>query len=184
MDRVTATRIAAAAGQGVAVLLGLWGLSSGNPVMVLIAVFVFVAANAEAQDVAMRAVSRRLVARDAMITHFQSLTPEDSIATAANELIRTTQHEFPVLNPDATLAGFVTRAALFAALAGDQPRTALVTGIMTRDIPRTGLGAELTTVLEALHGGAPAVAVCDPAGHLLGYVTRENVGELMVVRGR
>ena len=27
-------------------------------------------------------------------------------------------------------------------------------------------------------------AVCDPGGRFLGYVTRENVGELMVVRGR
>lgn len=184
MDRVAATRVAATAGQGIAVLLGFWGLSSGNPVMVLIAVFVFVAANAEAQDVAMRAVSRRLLARDAMITHFQSLTPGDSIAIAAQELIRTTQNEFPVLNPDATLAGFVTRTALFAALAGDQPRSGPVAAIMTRDVPRTKPGAGLETVLDALHGGAPAVAVCDPGGHLLGYVTRENVGELMVVRGR
>jgi stage IV sporulation protein FB len=184
MNRVAATRIAAAAGQVVAVLLGFLGLSSGNPVLVLIAVFVFVAANAEAQDVAMRAVTRQLVARDAMIIRFESLTPSDSVATAANELIRTTQHEFPVLNPDGTLAGFVTRAALFSALASDQPRSRPVTGIMTAEVPRVGLGAGLETVLDALHAGAPAVAVCDPGGRFLGYVTRENVGELMVVRGR
>ena len=38
---------------------------------------------------------------------------------------------------------------------------------------------------DALYvAGAPAVAVTDRAGLLLGYITRENIGELMVIRGR
>jgi len=184
MDRVKATRIAAMAGQIVALLLGFAGLSSGNPVLVLIALFVFVAANAENQDVAMRAASRRLLARDAMITRYQSLTPEDSIDIAANTLIRTTQHEFPVLNPNGSLLGFVTRAALFTALAGDGSRMRPVSEIQETDIPRVAATDGLETVLDLLHKGAPAIAVCDRNNRLTGYITRENVGELMVVKGR
>lgn len=184
MDRVKATRIAAIAGQIVALLLGFAGLSSGNPVLILIAVFVFVAANAENQDVAMRAVSRRLLARDAMITRFQALNPEDSIDIAANTLIRTTQHEFPVQNPDGTLSGFVTRAALFTALAGDGSRMRPVSEILEPDIPRIDPTTGLETVLDLMHKGAPAIAVCDHSGRMTGYITRENVGELMVVKGR
>lgn len=184
MDRVRATRIAASAGQIVAFLLGFGGLSSGNLVLVLIALFVFVAANAENQDVAMRAVARCLLARDAMITRFQSLTPEDSIDIAANTLIRTTQHEFPVLNPDGSLLGFVTRTALFTALAGDGSRMRPVSEILDTEIPRIDPTAGLETVLELMHKGAPAIAVCDRTGRMTGYITRENVGELMVVKGR
>ncbi|MCA0872064.1 site-2 protease family protein [Seohaeicola saemankumensis] len=184
MDRVAATRAAATAGQIVAFFLGFMGLSSGNPVLVLIAVFVFVAANAESQDVAMRSVARRLMARDAMITRYESLAPQDTVATAATTLIRTTQHEFPVLGSDGALLGFVTRAALFEALAHDAPRTRPVTEIMTADIPRVALATGLETVLATLHDGAPAIAVCTETGQMLGYITRENVGELMVVQGR
>ncbi len=184
MDRVRATRIAAVAGQVVALLFGFGGLSSGNPVLVLIAVFVFVAANAESQDVAMRAVSRRLMARDAMITRYQSLTPDDTIDIAANTLIRTTQHEFPVLNPDGNLVGFVTREALFGALAGDGSRMRAVSEILDVDIPRIAPTEGLEAVLDLMHKGAPAIAVCEPQGRLLGYITRENIGELMVVKGR
>ena len=42
----------------------------------------------------------------------------------------------------------------------------------------------MAAVLDALHKGAPAVAVCTEGGQLIGYITRENVGELMVIRGR
>lgn len=184
MDRVHATRAAASAGQVVAFLLGFWGLSSGNPVLVLIAFFVFISANAEAQDVAMRAVSRRLMARDAMITQFESLTPTDNVEAASTALIRTTQHEFPVIDPDGTLHGFVTRNAIFSAVIEEGGRNTPVSEIMDTDIPRKELGTGLEEVLNALHGGVPAVAICQQTGQMLGYVTRENVGELMVIKGR
>ena len=56
---------------------------------------------------------------------------------------------------------------------------------MTERFPKVPLGAPLTDALEALYqGSAPAVAVTDRGGRLLGYINRENVGELMVIRGR
>ncbi len=184
MDRVKATRVAALAGQAVAVGFGFLGLSMGNPLLVLIAVFVFVAANAESQDVAMRSIARQVMARDAMITEYQSLSPSDTLATAAQAVIHTTQHEFPVLDTDGTLRGFVTRNRLFAALAAETPRSDPATSIMEADIPQVELTSGLETVLEGLHKGAPAIAVCTKAGHMVGYITRENIGELMVIRGR
>ncbi|KUJ80881.1 protease [Ruegeria marisrubri] len=184
MDRVKATRMAASAGQFVAILFGFLGLSTGNPILVLIAVFVFIAANAESQDVAMRAVARRVLARDAMITSFEALSPTDTLNTAAQAVIHTTQHEFPVLDYNGELLGFVTRGQLFAALAGDHPRSDPATSIMETDIPRVPLTAGLETVLDALHKGAPAIAVCTESGRMVGYITRENIGELMVIRGR
>ncbi|GAA6198999.1 site-2 protease family protein [Aquicoccus sp. SU-CL01552] len=183
-NRVRATRIAAAAGQIVALLFGFAGLSSGNPMLILIAVFVFIAANAESQDVAMRAVARQLVARDATITSFESLTPEDTLQAATSALVHTTQHEFPVIGIDGTFLGFVTRTALFAALAQEGPRSRPVSEIMTTGIPSMTLTTRLEKVLNALYQGAPAVTVTDSKGNMIGYITRENVGELMVINGR
>ncbi len=184
MDRVKATRMAAAAGQMVSVLLGYAGLTSGNPMLVLVAVFVFVAANAESQDVVMRAVARRMMAREAMITSFEALTPSDTLDIATAAVIRTTQHEFPVLDNEGMLQGFVTRAQLFAALAGEGSKMVPVASIMETDIPKVGLATGLETVLNRLHQGAPAVAVCTVQGQMVGYITAENIGELMVIKGR
>lgn len=184
MDRVKATQAAATAGQIVAFLFGFWGLSTGNPILVLIAVFIFMAASAESQDVEMRSVARKLRARDAMITSYESLTPEDTLDGAASALIRTTQHEFPVIDTQGGFQGFLTRNALFAALAHEHPRTQPVAEIMVKDIPSLPLNAGLDKVLDALHQGEPAIVVIDAKGHMLGYITNENVGELMVLRGR
>lgn len=183
MDRPRATRIAARAGQAMAFIFGLAGLMAGNPVLMLIGVFVFVAAGAENADVALQDMARHLRARDAMITRFEALAPDDSLEAAAAALIRTTQHEFPVLDADGRLLGVLTRGAIFAAIADPAQAHAPVSGAMMRNVATVGLAAPLAEVLSALHGdGPPAVAVADRAGRLLGYVTRENIGELMVLR--
>jgi stage IV sporulation protein FB len=181
--RVKATRIAAHAGQGVAFVFGFLALTTGNPLLLLIAVFVFVAAAAESSDVALRDMARDVPARAAMITAFEALGPGDGVEAMAAGLIRTTQHEFPVLGPGGHLAGFVPRQAIFAAVTGRQSGLTAAEA-MVRDIPTVALHAPLTAVLDALaKPGVPAVGVTDPNGRFLGYITAENIGELMVLRG-
>ncbi|MBK1635083.1 site-2 protease family protein [Rhodovulum adriaticum] len=184
MGRVAATRLAARGGQALAFLFGFLGLTWASPVLVLIAVFVFLAAGAESADVSLRDMSRHLRARDAMITQFESLAPSDRLQVASNAVIRTTQHEFPVIDGGGGLRGFLTRNALFAALAeGSDSRP--VAEAMTEGIPTVPLSAPLDAALDALQdSGAPAVAVTEPSGRMVGYITRENIGELMVISGR
>ena len=184
LPRVTATRVAATAGQVLAFGFGFLGLTTGNPVLVLIGVFVFLAAAAESGDVALRETARNLAARDAMITAFETLAPGDSMDAAAAALIRTTQGEFPVIDPaDGRLLGFVTRSSILSAFAGEASRVPV--GGAVEPVPSVRLTAPLTEVLDALSdGGRPAVAVTDRSGVFLGYITRENIGELMVIRSR
>lgn len=184
MPRVKATRVAGSAGQVVAFAMGLWGLNTGNLILLLIAVFIFMAASAETSEVALQSMARNLQARHAMITSFERLAPSDTLDTAANTLIRTTQHEFPVVTQDDRLAGILTRNALFQALSQDGPRTRTVDTVMTAQVPVTTPNAPLSAALDALHdAAAPGVVVVTPSGKVLGYITRDNIGELMVVSG-
>ncbi|MHC0052964.1 site-2 protease family protein [Actibacterium sp. D379-3] len=186
MPREKATGIAAGAGQVLAFLFGFWGLTSGNPVLLLIAIFIFMAAAAENSDVALYAMAKTLLARDAMITSYESLRPDDTLHAASTALIRTTQHEFPVLDDSGKLAGVLSRNAIFRAVA-EQNLTHSVAEAMATAIPTVPLTAGLDKVLDALRDNTAdpsAVAVTDPAGRMIGYVTRENIGELMVLRGR
>lgn len=184
MSRVRATRAAATAGQAMAFMFGFLGLIGGNPLLILVAVFVFIAASAESSDVAMRDLARNLGVRDAMITSFEKLREDSTLEDAANTLIRTTQHEFPVLDNSGHLAGFLTRRALYQALAEGE-RMRRVTTVMQTDMPTLTVRDRLEDAIDAMYRqGAPAVGVTDTHGHLIGYITPENLGELMVVSGR
>ncbi len=129
VGRVRATQIAAMAGQTLAFLFGFFGLISGNPILVLIAVFVFVAATSENSDVAMRELARNMKAREAMITAYESLAPDDSLQAATSALIRTTQHEFPVRDAGGRVVGFLDRNAIFGAINAEGPKPD-VSGLM------------------------------------------------------
>jgi Zn-dependent protease/CBS domain-containing protein len=178
---VRATRIAAGVGQALAVVFAFLGLF-GSPLLVLIAIFVFLAASAEASAVEARQLARGYRACDAMITSFQSLGPAATAKEAADMLLRTTQQEFPVLEAG-KLKGFVLRDGLITALRegpGDTP----VTAFMTTDVPTVARTASLERVTHEFRmGKVRAVAVLDEGGRLSGYVTPENFGELLMVRG-
>jgi len=185
MPRAKATRIAATAGQMMAFLFGFLGLMSGNPLLILIAVFVFIAAMAESSHVAMQEFGRHTGVREAMITSFEALHQDSTLQEAANTLIRTTQHEFPVLDARGAPVGFLTRHALYKALASDTPRIRAIADFINRETPMVPLGAPLSRAIEEMQRAtSPAVGVVGPSGALIGYITHENIGELMVVSGQ
>ncbi len=69
---VRATRIAAGIGQAFAVMLGFAGFF-GNPILIFIAIFVYMAAGAEDEAVTFRSATRGVTAGDAMVTRYASL---------------------------------------------------------------------------------------------------------------
>lgn len=174
------TQIAASVGQLVAFGLGLLGLF-GNPMLLFIALFVYLGAASEAHAVQMREVSRGVRVNDAMVTHFKSLSPMDRVEDAVQCLIRTTQHEFPIVDGAGRLRGVLTRDDMVRALREGGPDTPVLEA-MRRDIPLVHHQASLEEALRLMQmQGLPAVGVIDDAGHLVGLVTPENVGEMMMV---
>jgi Zn-dependent protease/CBS domain-containing protein len=175
-----ATQIAATIGQAVAFGLGVLGLF-GNPLLIFIALFVYLAASSESHAVQMREVARGVVLGDAMITRFESLGPESRLEDAIQCLIQTTQHEFPVTDVTGRLEGLLTRDDLIKALRELGPE-APVAQIMRTDIPVVGRHGTLEQALKLMQEKSlPAVAVADSQGRLIGLVTPENIGEMMMV---
>ncbi len=181
LGRVRATRIAAGAGQALAFLFGFLGLLSGNPLLLLIGVFVFMAAAAEYSDVALHERARGAKARDAMITAFEALSVDDRGEEAANVLLRTAQSEFPVLDGTGNMVGVLTREAI---MTGTQQygHDWSVIRAMVGHLPEVQQTHSLEAALDSLsRSDIPAVIVRNKAGRFLGYITRDNVGEWLIV---
>lgn len=181
LNRSQATRIAASAGQVIAFGFGYLGLTTGNPLLLLIAVFVFMAAMAESSYVTLHDLTRGHLAREAIITSYESLEVDSSMGAAEAALLRSSQTEFPVLGSDGHLRGFLTKAAIVAN-ANSDTATRSVGDAMISDVPEVKLNDPLEAALDALQESrASVVAVTSSSGQFAGYVTRENVGEWMIL---
>lgn len=189
LDYARATRIAANIGQGMAFLfamvglgvLGLFGVpGSGNPFLILIAVFVWMGAAQEAGMVEMKSALNGARVRDVMIRDFKTLTPEDTLSHAADYLLAGYQQDFPVLS-EGRLIGMLTRTALIQGLArlgGNMP----VADAMEKEFSVVDPGELAESVFLKLQAtGCRSTPVVE-GGQLIGILTCENVGEFLMVR--
>jgi CBS domain-containing protein len=148
---------------------------------VFIAIFVYLGAAAEAGAVQMRQVSRGMLVADGMVTKFESLGPASRVEDAVQCLLRTTQHEFPVVDGAGHLRGVLTRDDMIRALRERGPETPVLE-VMRSDIPLLHHRQPLEEALRLMQSATlPAVGVEDSRGRLVGLITPENVGEMMMV---
>jgi Zn-dependent protease/CBS domain-containing protein len=173
-----ATRRAAAAGRFFAILLGLFGLLSGQFMLLFIALFVYLGATQETAVATGRALTSGVPVRAAMITDYRTLQHGNTIREAANMLLATSQHDFPVVVGDQVL-GLLGRTALLRGMAVDGP-DAYVAGIMSREFPRVDPDDDLTEVLPVM--AETSCALVMQGDRLLGLLTRENVSEFLMLR--
>src|SRR5215469_5553340 len=177
---VRATEIAASIGQFVAFLLGFIGLF-GNPLLIFVAVFVYLAAASEAHLVAIRAISQGVPVTAAMMTEFATLTPDEHVDAAVETLLRTSQGEFPVVDGLGRPVGLLARNDVIRALKERGP-DARVAAAMSDRIPTVSRSRCLEDAFKLLQEkSAPAVGIVDAAGKLVGLVTSETVGEMLML---
>jgi Zn-dependent protease/CBS domain-containing protein len=92
-----ATQIAATVGRTMAILFGIVGMLIGNWILVLIAVFVFLAAGQESAMASIRTLAKGTTVGDAMCRSFQTLAPGQLASDALKYTERGYRLDFPVV---------------------------------------------------------------------------------------
>ncbi len=179
MDHVRATQVAATVGQVLALGFGFIGLFT-NPFLVFIALFVWMGAAGEASMVQMKSSLAGIPVSRAMVTEFRSVGASDRLQQAVDHILAGFQHDFPVLD-NGRLVGVLTREDLLKAIA------------------RMGLDAPVSEVMQKEFETADPAEMLEPAfmrlqtcdchalpvvrdGRVIGILTMDNVGELMMVQ--
>lgn len=176
-----ATRLAANVGQMMAIGFGLLGLSGQAPILLFIAIFVWIGAEAEARQVAERAALQGVSIRDAMITEFHTLEPGDTLGRAADLLLAGSQQDFPIAVDGDQVLHVLTRADLMTGLA-QRGRDGLAREFALQQLPTVDVSASLSESMALLRTRtSPCFQVVD-RGRVVGLLTLENVGELLMVR--
>lgn len=178
MDRARATRIAATVGQVLAVGLGLLGLM-GNPILILIAVFVWLGAEAEAGAVAADSRLARQPAARAMITDFHTLAPDAPLGAAVDLTLATSQKSFPVVEAG-RLVGLLTQGAILRGLRdrGAQSTVAEAMG----PAAAADIGATLAQLLTEIEADDGRMVCILSGGRLVGLVDLDNIAEFLRIQ--
>lgn len=188
LDYGRATQIAAGLGQLLAVMFAFLALLPPlispdfgiNIFLLFIALFVFLGAAGESRLAQVRTLLQDVPVRDAMITQFRSLAPDDPVQRAADELLAGWQTDFPVIEGD-RYRGMVRRddiAAAFREGRGDVE----VSQMMVQECPSVSDRDMLYRVMERMQTGHCSALPVTQNGSLVGLITTENIGELILLR--
>ena len=175
-----ATRIAARAGQVLAMLMGMAALLWGDFMLMFVAMFVYLGAAQEGSAARGRILSTGYPVRAAMITDFRTLQHGESIRDAGNLLLATSQHDFPVMHGGAVV-GLLSRASLVRAMLTAGPDS-YVAAAMDRNFTRVLPDLPLAEALPLVAGPAACALVMDGEDRLLGMLTSENLSEFLLLR--
>jgi len=179
LDYARATNLAGRLGQAMAFLFAFVGLF-GNPMLLLIAFFVWFGASQEMDAAQTRSALSGVTVGEAMLTDYRVLSGQERLGEVARLVLAGSQQDFPVLEGSAVV-GLLERRHLLEGLSRLGPEGE-VREVMTREFPVLEPGDPVES-LPARSGvsGLPMVPVV-VGGRLVGLFTLENLSELLLVR--
>ena len=179
MEYVRATNIAARLGQGMAFLFAFAGLF-GNPMLLFIALFVWMGASSEMGAAQARSALAGVPVAHAMVTEFVPLRQTDTLGQAARHVLAGSQQDFPVLDEERVI-GLLERRHLLDGLTRLGPE-AFVDEVMVREFPVLTPGEMLESALagQQLQEFPMLPVIAD--GRLVGLLTVDNLTELLLIK--
>ena len=179
LDYSRATEIAANLGKGMAVVFAVSGLF-GNPMLLLIALFVWIGASQEATATHFKSAVAGALVRDAALANFATVPASASLRDLSRIMLSESQQDFPVVD-NGGVAGMLVHAEILAALKS-RPLETQVTQIMRTEFDTAEENSPLDELLTHLrHEGGHAIPVMR-RGSLAGLLTAENLTEYLVIR--
>jgi Zn-dependent protease/predicted transcriptional regulator len=178
LDYRLATKIAVRVGQGLALLLGLWGFMSGGFTLILVAIFVWLGAEGEGKQVELEGVLRDLTVAQAMTRQPQVLAPDEPLARAVELTLSTAQTDFPVIEPHSgQLTGLLTENDLLAGLRSQGGQES-VGRVMHSRFPIAAPGELMVVAQQHLRESRlHALPVVERDGRLVGLLTADDINE-------
>lgn len=181
MPHHRATEKAAAIGQTLAMVMFVLGLLY-NPILLLISVFIWLGAAGEAGAEKMHHLLHGVSAREVMMTRFDVLSGNDTLADAVRLTLDTHQRDFPVDLGNGQLA-LLTQKDLVMAMRTHADDVAL-SAFNLPELLCVPPEAKAEEVLQTLQSQRQALCAVTRGNSLLGLVSAENLMEYISLHAR
>lgn len=178
MDRVKATQIASNIGQFMAILFLLIGLI-GNPILIFIALFIFLGAYGENQMVHHLALLKGHTVEEAMMINITTFNPEDSIDLVVNKIISGTENDFIVVK-DGVVKGLLYHQDVI----NNSNKNVLVKDVMNSNFKAVNPSSDLKEVFTLIFSDKKGFFPVVEKGKLLGAIDAINLNEYILLQAK
>ncbi|MFB6280605.1 MAG: site-2 protease family protein [Haloferacaceae archaeon] len=172
----SATRLAARLGVAFAVLFAVVGVLGFNPLLLLLALFLYGAATTESRTVMLDGLLEGLTVGDVMTRDPRTIPADAGLDDLADRMAADRQTVYPVTDGDGVV-GVVS----LADLAG-RSRDATTVGSVARDVPRIPATADAFETLARLHADRAADALVVENGTVLGVLSESDYAHALTVQ--
>jgi len=182
LDYRRATSIAVNLGHIFAIFFGYTGIVNGNIFLILIAIFIYMAASQEGAQVDVRETIKKFLVKDVLPKEFLTLGAEIPLSKVLELVFHSHQEDFPVVESH-KLVGFITRSDIIVSI--HQFGTAkLVKDVMRKDFPTVTPGESLTEAQKIMESrGLKALPVLKD-GNIQGVISLEDISRVYAVMSR
>ncbi len=182
LDYVRATSIAVSIGQALAWLVGLWGFLQGGFFLILIAIFIYLGAGQEEQQIRLRSVLGGLTVDQVYSRQAKSLDPQSTLSDAVALTLSSFQSNFPVCEGE-QLIGLLTHSRLVEALERYGPGTP-VQQVMEKDFQPVRPSDTVFATQQRMSENKLDALPVTRDGRLLGLITAQDINEVFRLLSR
>ena len=175
MNRIRATQIASTIGQFIAILFLLIGLLY-NPILIFIALVVFLGAYGENQFIHHLELLKGHTVKESLITNITTFNPEDTITKAMKAVITGTENNFVVLENN------VVKGLLFYQdiIQNAKNENISIREVMTTTFKTIDINDDLKKVYQLIHSQKNSFFPVLENGKLVGVIDSVNLNEFIV----
>ena len=178
MDRTRATEIAAAIGQALAVVFFMLGLFF-NPFLILIALFIFLAAYGESQMVKQKSLVEGHFVKEALLTNITPLNPENNLEDVFKIILSGTEKDF-VVTENENIVGILSHKDI---IKNAKNGSAKVRSIMATKFKTVKAMDELIKFFDLINSEKQRFfPVIDNSNKLIGAIDTNNVREFLLLK--
>ena len=180
MDRIIATQWAASIGQFFAILFALGGLLGGNPFLIFIGIFIFLGAQAEAQNVASTSLLEGYKVKDITMHSFTPLHPFDRLEKVVSIMLDSQEDHFVVLDNEEVVGTLSKREIILGLNKGGKELA--VQQVMDKNVPSVEPDQPLEDAMLILQQQKGQVVPVIQAGKFMGMLDLENISEFILIQ--
>ncbi|MDP8298410.1 MAG: site-2 protease family protein [Candidatus Tantalella remota] len=174
-----ATQVAVRLGHIFALVFAYLGIVNGNIILLVVAVFIYMAASSEGTHVVVTETIKNYSVKNILAEKFETVSPSTPLSAVLERTFHTHQEDYPVMDDD-RMEGFITRREVINGM-HQLGRDAMVGEVMRRDIPPVGVDATLDKVQKLMLKYVTKAMPVEKNGSIKGVVTSDDINRVYVM---